>query len=688
VTGGNRGFDDTTDSDGHGTNVAGVLLAARNDRATVGIAYDATILALRADRAGSCSDTTASADDRGCRFSDTAIATGVDRAVQAGARVINISLGGSSATNALRQAVARATSAGVIIVVSAGNDGDGSDPDIDPNQPNPFAQSLQLAGNGLVIIAGSNTDTGEISDFANRAGNFRNAYLSALGSRVCCDYENGDLRREVRSDGTFIFLISGTSFAAPQIAGAAALLAQAFPNLTGRQIVDLLLSSATDAGDAGADATFGRGILSISRAFAPQGTATLAGTNIHVPLAGASAIASGPMGDAGVQGGAGTVILDGYERAYSYDLGRTVAAAPQRPQLSLALSGRQRSLSAGNGTTSVAFSILPGHNADAAALPLALSGHDADRARVLAGSIITRLAPGMSVGFAVERGTDGLVAAMQSSDGHGPAGNAFLMADDAQSLRLLDTYGARGSAMRLPLARGWSLTMAAEQGLVGQGRDAARVADPVDLGRRTGYGRVSANVDAGWRWAGATLVSALGTTYLNESDSLLGARFSSAFGTVGARSVLVDARTQIATDDGWQFGVSARRGWTWGARTTLITGGAPIQTSAWAIDAGKAGAIVSGDRFAVRLAQPLRVEHGALRLALPTSYDYATRGTEFGVATLNLAPQGREHIAEAAWSAPLWQGQVTLNAFWRDQPGHIAAAPDDLGAAVRFALGF
>jgi hypothetical protein len=184
------------------------------------------------------------------------------------------------------------------------------------------------------------------------------------------------------------------------------------------------------------------------------------------------------------------------------------------------------------------------------------------------------------------------------------------------------------------------------------------------------------------------LVSALGTTYLNESDSLLGARFSSAFGTVGARSVLVDARTQIATDDGWQFGVSARRGWTWGARTTLITGGAPIQTSAWAIDAGKAGAIVSGDRFAVRLAQPLRVEHGALRLALPTSYDYASRATEFGVATLNLAPQGREHIAEAAWSAPLWQGQMTLNAFWRDQPGHIAAAPDDLGAAVRFALGF
>src|SRR3546814_2259365 len=43
----------------------------------------------------------------------------------------------------------------ILIVVSAGNGGDGSEPGIDPNQPDPFASSLLAAGNGNVIIVGS-----------------------------------------------------------------------------------------------------------------------------------------------------------------------------------------------------------------------------------------------------------------------------------------------------------------------------------------------------------------------------------------------------------------------------------------------------------------------------------------------------------------------------------------------------
>ena len=73
--------------------------------------------------------------------------------------------------------------------------------------------------------------------------------------------------------------------AAPQVAGAVALLAQAFHNLSGAQIVNLLLSSARDAGDAGTDPVYGRGILDIGRAFAPQGSTALAGTSVAVPLA-------------------------------------------------------------------------------------------------------------------------------------------------------------------------------------------------------------------------------------------------------------------------------------------------------------------------------------------------------------------------------------------------------------------
>ena len=44
------------------------------------------------------------------------------------------------------------------------------------------------------------------------------------------------------------FLWSGTSFSAPTISGAVALMAQAFPNLTGKQIVEILFNSADDLG--------------------------------------------------------------------------------------------------------------------------------------------------------------------------------------------------------------------------------------------------------------------------------------------------------------------------------------------------------------------------------------------------------------------------------------------------------
>ena len=79
----------------------------------------------------------------------------VDLAIASGARVINLSLGGESASQILLDAVARASAAGIVVVVSAGNAGDGSDPSIDPNQPEPFATSLVQAGGDNVIIAGS-----------------------------------------------------------------------------------------------------------------------------------------------------------------------------------------------------------------------------------------------------------------------------------------------------------------------------------------------------------------------------------------------------------------------------------------------------------------------------------------------------------------------------------------------------
>lgn len=680
VAGGARGFDDA-DSDGHGTNVAQLLLGARNDLGTVGIAYNATLLALRADRPGSCNDpTVTNPDEQGCRFSDTAIAAGVDRAVSAGARVINISLGGSAPDANLRAAIGRATAAGIVIIVSAGNDGDSTDPALDPANPDPFAQGLQQAGNGLVIIAGSNDVNSRSSAFSNRAGNSANSYLLALGEDVCCEYANGDLKREVRPDGTFVFLISGTSFAAPQIAGAAALLAQAFPRLTGQQIVTLLLTTATDVGATDVDPVNGHGILNLARAFAPQGATLLAGTTASLPLDRAAGGLSGAMGDAALREGGDAIVLDAYQRAYAIPLNRLLAGGGTMPTLTAALSGQVRSVSAGNATTAVSLTVLPGH---AAALPLSLSGQDADRARTIAGSIITRLSPSASVGFAVERGSDGLLATMRGRPGH-----AFLIADDADSTRLLRAHGSAGTVARFRLANGLALTLAAEQGDTAAFLPQQRLAQPSLLDRRSRYARMAAGLD-GSRWTGdAAWRYSLTTSLMQEGDSLLGARLSHTLGSLHGRTLFVDATTDIALTSGWSASAQWREGWTAIGGGGLASSGGTLRSRAFAFDVARRGVFASGDSLSLRLAQPLRVESGGLRLSVPTGYDYATLGVSYGSLLMPLAPIGRETVVEAAWTAPIMGGKLSLNGYWRNQPGHMAAAPDDLGAAIRFALGF
>ena len=75
---------------------------------------------------------------------------------------------------------------------------------------------------------------------------------------------------------------------------------------------------------------------------------------------------------------------------------------------------------------------------------------------------------------------------------------------------------------------------------------------------------------------------------------------------------------------------------------------------------------------------------------LPTGYDYSTGLATDSLTRMSLAPSGREMDAELSYGSNLFDGNGWLggNLFYRRQPGHIANADDDLGAAIRFTLGF
>ena len=676
----NRGLDNADDD--HGTNVAMVAAAARDNTGIVGIAYNANIAMFRADSVGSCATQVDSDPDSGCKFSDFAIATGINAAVAGGAKVINLSLGGSVPGAQLRNAITAAANAGVVVIVSAGNDGDSTEAGVDPNNPDPFAAGLRAAGNGNVIIAGSVGSTNLISPFSNRAGSEASWFLSARGERVCCVYENGILKIVDNPDGTrSAYVISGTSFSAPQIAGAAALLRQAFPNLTAVQVVDLLLRTARDGGAAGTDAIYGRGILDLSAAFAPQGATSLAGSALPMPLGDTIGVTSAPMGDAGTNGNmVSAIVLDGYDRAYQVSLSAGLRSANVQPWLAPALERETRHVSLGDDTLSLAFSI--DGKGRVAQMPwsgqLRLTQRDAQAAKVLAARVVARIAPDSQIAFAFAQGSDGLIAQLQ---GHSQP--AFLIAraplDDVGFGRA-DSFSFAARHRLGP----WGITMGAEHGSAISAAPLVSAASPAALTRLAPADRLSLTFDRRFGQFGA----ALGASWLGESRTFLGARLHEGLGAGGADSAFLDASAEWRPAQGWRLGASARGGLTWARISGSVAPGSRLLTSAWALDVTREGVVRAQDSLSLRLSQPLRVERGGLNFNLPVDYSYDTLQPTFALVPLSLVPRGREMDAELIWRSQLLTGSAMVSLFYRRDPGHYAELRDDKGMAVSWGKQF
>ncbi|MDI2132469.1 type VII secretion-associated serine protease mycosin [Yinghuangia seranimata] len=203
----------TTDENGHGTMVAGII-AARPDPSTgfVGLAKDATILPIKQN----------GGTDQQQGTSDT-LAQAIDYAVSKGAKVINISQEtGKDPTGKLLASVTAATNKDVVIVAAAGNSGDKDNLDTLP--------AGMAANNGAVLAVGASDRNNDRAPFSQNKN-----YVSVLAPGV-------DMWSTVPKGGHCKG--DGTSFSAPYVAGVVALLRAAHPYWKAQQVVSLIEQTA------------------------------------------------------------------------------------------------------------------------------------------------------------------------------------------------------------------------------------------------------------------------------------------------------------------------------------------------------------------------------------------------------------------------------------------------------------
>jgi type VII secretion-associated serine protease mycosin len=208
------------DTEGHGTGMAAVIAGRgrSGDRGVLGIAPAATILPIRPSGQGDF------------------VADGVRYAAENGAKVLNMSFGVTDGER-LSAAIKEAVEADIVLVAAAGNSGDEGN------------QVEFPAGYPEVIAVGATDEDGKVGAYSQHGPQVD---LVAPGTDVLMAGLGDDYRRA-----------QGTSTAAAIVSGAAALIRAKYPDLTAKQVGEMLTSTAVDKGDPGRDDYYGAGALDL-----------------------------------------------------------------------------------------------------------------------------------------------------------------------------------------------------------------------------------------------------------------------------------------------------------------------------------------------------------------------------------------------------------------------------------------
>jgi hypothetical protein len=635
---GATGVNAVNDTNGHGTHVASIAAGRVNNIGMAGVASRATILPVQVFS--------------GPSTSDAIVARGLNWATSQRAFVVNMSLGGPVASPSMRTAMQAGVNAGQLYVVAAGNEGRTS-----PSWPAAFAS--EAWARGQIIAVGAVDNNNLIASFSNRAGATQNFFLVAPGTNIIGAYHTGT---------TAYAGMSGTSMAAPMVAGAAAVVKSTWTHLSAQQVANILFTTATDLGVRGTDPIYGRGLVNLTRALQPVGTVAAAGATGPVALGTSSTTAGsvtfGPLAAAAESGALTGVVFDRFGRDFGYDFGWRLAA-PRASGASVAGSA----LAARMGSQSVS---MPGMGGVAtlrqSAATSAIDGGAPDTASF---RFDDETGAGWSVGYGDASQLAGLspdaAAAPQATDGaslvtaglvRGAAASAAWWTPVSDTVRLSVAARAENGSQRL-------------------------FSDELGPQARAG----AAAVDAALAWQDGPMGLSVGVSAVREADGRLGNVDPSELGLNGAATTLAghaSARWQAAPQTTLVAAVALGSTQAQaGAASSLVRQVEDTTTAAWSVGLVQADVLRTGDRLDVTVGRPLSAVAGTMDLRLAVGADGETGAPVMEDRRISLASATPEHRFEMAYTAPMGdQGEFGLGVMARQNADGLAGR-NETAVAVR-----
>ena len=526
---------------------------------------------------------------------------------------------------------------------------------------------------GHSIAAAAIKEGGEIAGFSNRCGIAADFCIAAPGQSV----RNAHFRSAPGNSVNRGFSSgSGTSYAAPMVAGGLALMKQLFRDqLSNAELVNRLFDTADSTGIYADRDTYGHGKMDLSAATSPVGILEVPVENMTGGAGSAlraTGIRLGPAFGDGLDrslAGREIVALDSLGAPFWFDLGALATASAGLPVAArlrdiVEISPRSRFTST-HGTGFTAGALQLGYRVASVQSGLGLLNVRGNAW----GSYLVLAEHSLVPAFTGRR-----TLSFTTFPAEGPyEGETVANVPVRLKLGFLRTRVGNGGGHLALAEDALTVTVTGERSLSLSAFATERVSE------RT---HVSGAVFS-WRPAGSPL--ALRAGWIGERETMLGSLSEGAFGALA--SDVFFAGVSVDTELGeWRVGAGAEIGTAApAARNGIVDEVSSLITSSFALHASRT---FSGDgTLLVDVSQPLRVERGRASLTVPVGRTKSGEVLRTPVSA-SLVPSGRQIDFAVRWFQPLYVGEIRLGIIASAFPEHLAGADTELTFLSGWRLNF